>query len=46
MYCMDTSKPDIYLQATKDDQVMGKKHVFFIIKAAECSEKTRLVGDP
>jgi len=47
MYCFDDGKSnDIYLQATKDDSVVGLKHVYFVFRVGECTEETRVAGDP
>ena len=46
MYCMDYSKGDVFFQATLDDEIQGRKHVFAVIKAAECSDESRLSSDP
>jgi hypothetical protein len=34
------------MQASIDQRILGEKHVYFIIKVAECSNETRIDGDP
>jgi hypothetical protein len=46
MYCLDQKNEGMYLKASKDEYVMGHETVFFIIKAGECTEETRITGDP
>jgi Ca2+-binding RTX toxin-like protein len=46
MFCLDRNDKEIFLQGTQDDLIKGKKHVYLNIKAAECTNKTKIAGDP
>lgn len=46
LYCLDTSDPDVVLKASRDDELQGNDHTFWVVKAEKCSEKTRQPGDP
>jgi hypothetical protein len=36
----------MFLKASKDDEINGMEHSFFKIVATECSNETKIEGDP
>jgi hypothetical protein len=46
MFCVDRGNVDIYLKNTIDGNIIESNHVYLVLKAAECTEETRIEGDP
>ena len=43
---METLKDDIYFQSTLHGEIRGDKHVYNMIKVGECTNETKVDGDP
>ena len=46
MYCLDSSDKSVYLKASKDNEIDNFDHAWLKIIATECTEESRLPGDP
>ena len=45
-YCIDSDNPEIYFYGTKNDVINELDTSWVMVRVAQCSEKTKLPGDP
>ena len=45
MYCLDSDNENMKLKATRDDEIKGREHIYWVIKAVECRAENKLEGD-